>query len=203
MEKRKITRALISVSDKDGLPELAQALHRHEIAMLSTGGTAGAIRDIAKCPVTEVSTFTGSPEVMDGRVKTLDPAVFGGILCRRDKHEDWHALGWLHSYLIDLVVVNLYPFAKKLADGADHDTLIENIDIGGPSMVRAAAKNYKDVVVITSPSQYQQLITMLDSFDGQTDLEFRVQCFAAAYQYTKEYEVAVATYARRYANGGV
>jgi phosphoribosylaminoimidazolecarboxamide formyltransferase/IMP cyclohydrolase len=193
MELRAITRSLVSVSDKANLGLLAGYLAEHDIEIVSTGGT---LRDIVGLgmPATSVSDFTGSPEVMDGRVKTLHPKVFGGVLFRRDKHPDWYALGQLGSKPIDLVVVNLYPFIEKLTvPGITHEELIENIDIGGPSLLRAAAKNYRDVVVITT-TDYHQLIDHLEAHGGQTTLAFREQCAAQVFALTAEYEQAIADY---------
>ena len=143
----KITRALLSVSDKTGLVELAQALARHGVELLSTGGTAAALR-AAGLAVIEVADHTGAPEMMDGRVKTLHPAIHGGLLALRDNPEHMR-----HGVPpIDLVVVNLYPFAATVAKGAERPEIIENIDIGGPSMIRSAAKNHAFVACLTDPT---------------------------------------------------
>jgi phosphoribosylaminoimidazolecarboxamide formyltransferase/IMP cyclohydrolase len=145
-----IKQALLSVSDKSGLVDFAKVLHGLGITLLSTGGTATRLRD-AGVPVTEVSDYTGFPEMLDVRVKTLHPRVHGGILARRDLPAHIDALTTHDIPAIDLVVVNLYPFEATVAKGADYDDCIENIDIGGPAMIRAAAKNHADVAVVAPP----------------------------------------------------
>ncbi|OUJ13882.1 bifunctional phosphoribosylaminoimidazolecarboxamide formyltransferase/IMP cyclohydrolase [Acetobacter okinawensis] len=186
-----IRRALISVSDKAGLLDLARALVAQGAEILSTGGSAKALRD-AGVPVTEVSDYTGFPEILDGRVKTLVPKIHGGILGRRDlpahvaqMHE--HGIG-----PIDLVAVNLYPFEKTVASGADAETCIENIDIGGPALIRAAAKNHAHVVVLTDPAQYEGLIDALGN--GGTTLDTRRFYAGAAYARTAAYDAAIAAW---------
>ena len=155
-----INLALLSVSDKTGLVEFAQALHKRGIAILSTGGTASALEK-AGVPVTQVSAHTGFPEIMDGRVKTLHPKIHGGLLGRRGVDEEvmrQHGIG-----AIDLVVVNLYPFAATIAKpDCTYEDAIENIDIGGPAMVRAAAKNHDRVAIVVSPSDYGAVLEELD-----------------------------------------
>jgi phosphoribosylaminoimidazolecarboxamide formyltransferase/IMP cyclohydrolase len=193
-DKREIKRALISVSDKSGLSELAAGLHDRGIEILSTGGTLKAIRD-GGIHAIGVSTFTGSPEVMDGRVKTLHPKIHGGILHRRDVAQDVEDLAALESKPIDLVVVNLYPFEKTVARAdASRGEIIENIDIGGPSMVRSAAKNHDSVVVITHPADYSELMAQLEENNGSTTLSFRVRCAAKAFATTARYDKAIASY---------
>lgn len=186
-----IRRALISVSDKAGLLDLARALVAQGAEILSTGGSAKALRD-AGVPVTEVSDYTGFPEILDGRVKTLVPKIHGGILGRRDlpAHVEQmkdHGIG-----PIDLVAVNLYPFEKTVASGADAETCIENIDIGGPALIRAAAKNHAHVVVLTDPAQYEGLIDALG--DGGTTLDMRRFYAGAAYARTAAYDAAIAAW---------
>ncbi|MCP1241550.1 bifunctional phosphoribosylaminoimidazolecarboxamide formyltransferase/IMP cyclohydrolase [Acetobacter lambici] len=186
-----IRRALISVSDKAGLLDLARALVAQGAEILSTGGSAKALRD-ASVPVTEVSDYTGFPEILDGRVKTLMPKIHGGILGRRDlpahvAQMKEHGIG-----PIDLVAVNLYPFEKTVASGADAETCIENIDIGGPALIRAAAKNHAHVVVLTDPAQYEGLIDALG--DGGTTLETRRFYAGAAYARTAAYDAAIAAW---------
>lgn len=186
-----IRRALISVSDKAGLLDLARALVAQGAEILSTGGSAKALRD-AGVPVTEVSDYTGFPEILDGRVKTLVPKIHGGILGRRDlpahvEQMKEHGIG-----PIDLVVVNLYPFEKTVASGADAETCIENIDIGGPALIRAAAKNHAHVVVLTDPAQYEGLIDALG--DGGTTLDMRRFYAGAAYARTAAYDAAIAAW---------
>ena len=186
-----IRRALISVSDKTGLLDLARALVAQGAEILSTGGSAKTLRD-ANVPVTEVSDYTGFPEILDGRVKTLVPKIHGGILGRRDlpahvAQMEEHGIG-----PIDLVAVNLYPFEKTVASGADAETCIENIDIGGPALIRAAAKNHAHVVVLTDPAQYEGLIDALG--DGGTTLDMRRFYAGAAYARTAAYDAAIAAW---------
>ena len=157
MTTMKIKRALLSVSDKAGLSELGAALARHGVELVSTGGTAKALRD-AGLAVMDISDLTGFPEMMDGRVKTLHPKVHGGLLAVRDNPDHVASMTEHEIGAIDLVVVNLYPFAQTVAKGADRDEIIENIDIGGPSMVRSAAKNHASVAIVTDPADYAELI---------------------------------------------
>jgi len=162
-------RALISVWHKEGVEELSSALSSMGWQILSTGGTARKLRS-AGIPVIDVSEATGHPEVFDGRVKTLHPAVHGGILARRDRLDDMKTLNELGYGPIDLVCVNLYPFVETAARDppATNTELIEMIDIGGPTMVRSAAKNHKDVIVLTSPSQYEEVVVKLSEAGGGT-----------------------------------
>ena len=150
---RPITRALISVSDKSGLVDFARALVEHGVELVSTGGTRKALAD-AGLSVIDVSEVTGFPEMMDGRVKTLHPKVHGGLLAIRDNREHAAAMAAHGIRPIDLVVVNLYPFEETVAKGAGYDDCIENIDIGGPAMIRAAAKNHRDVAVVVDTADY-------------------------------------------------
>ncbi len=186
-----IRRALISVSDKAGLAEFARALAGHGIEILSTGGSAMTLRD-ADVAVTEVSDHTGFPEIMDGRVKTLHPKVHGGILARRDEDSHRAAMAAHDIAPIDLVVVNLYPFEATLAAGADFATCVENIDIGGPAMVRAAAKNHDFVTVVTDPLDYAAVTAELSTHAGATSLALRRRLAAAAYAHTAAYDAAIA-----------
>ena len=186
----KISRALLSVSDKTGLTELGQALTRHGVELVSTGGTAKALRD-AGLHVRDVSDLTGFPEIMDGRVKTLHPKVHGGLLGVRDNPEHAAAMEEHGIGAIDLVVVNLYPFAQTVARGAGRDEIIENIDIGGPSMVRSAAKNHAHVAIVTDPADYAELIQALDSNDGMTSLDFRKRLAAKAFSATAAYDAMI------------
>ena len=159
----KVARALLSVSDKTGLVEFARGLSALGVALLSTGGTAKALAD-AGLPVTDVGTYTGFPEMLDGRVKTLHPKVHGGILARRDIPAHVASLAAHGIPTIDLVVVNLYPFRETVArPGCTLEDAIENIDIGGPGMVRSAAKNWKDVAVLTDATQYAGVLAELKS----------------------------------------
>ena len=186
-----VTRALLSVSDKSGILDLARALDRHGVELVSTGGTAKAIRD-AGLPVRDISDLTGFPEMMDGRVKTLHPVVHGGLLAVRDNPEHVASMTEHGIGAIDLVVVNLYPFAQTVAKGADRDEIIENIDIGGPSMVRSAAKNHSHVAIVTDPADYAALVEELDANAGATSLETRRRFAAKAYAATAAYDSAIA-----------
>ncbi|MFM5950483.1 MAG: bifunctional phosphoribosylaminoimidazolecarboxamide formyltransferase/IMP cyclohydrolase, partial [Novosphingobium sp.] len=160
-----IRRALLSVSDKAGLVELGQALSARGVELVSTGGTAKALRD-AGLTVMDISELTGFPEMMDGRVKTLHPKVHGGLLAVRDNPEHAAAMAEHAIGAIDLVVVNLYPFVQTVMKGADRDEIIENIDIGGPSMVRSAAKNHAYVTILTDPADYAAFLGELEANDG-------------------------------------
>ena len=185
-----VRRALISVSDKTGLIDLAEALHGRAVEILSTGGTARAIRE-AGIPVTDVSEVTGFPEMMDGRVKTLHPMVHGGLLALRNDEAHVAAMKEHGIGAIDLLVVNLYPFEATVAEGADYDTCIENIDIGGPAMIRAAAKNHAFVTVVTDVEDYPALLAQMEQNHGQTTLAFRQRLAQAAYARTGAYDAAV------------
>ncbi|HEY9554971.1 bifunctional phosphoribosylaminoimidazolecarboxamide formyltransferase/IMP cyclohydrolase [Allosphingosinicella sp.] len=193
MSDVKITRALLSVSDKSGLVELGQALARHGVELVSTGGTAKALRD-AGFDVRDISDLTGFPEMMDGRVKTLHPKVHGGLLAVRDNPEHVAAMRAHDIGAIDLVVVNLYPFAQTVAKGAGRDEIIENIDIGGPSMVRSAAKNHAHVAIVTDPADYAELIDALDENGGMTSLELRKRLAAKAFSATAAYDSMISSW---------
>jgi len=183
-------RALLSVSDKTGIVDLATALSRHGVELVSTGGTAATLRD-AGLTVRDISDLTGFPEMMDGRVKTLHPIVHGGLLAVRDNPEHVASMQEHGIGAIDIVVVNLYPFEATVAKGADRDTIIENIDIGGPSMVRSAAKNHDAVTIVTDPADYATLIEELDA-NGGTSLATRRRFAAKAYAATAAYDSAIA-----------
>ena len=188
-------RALLSVWDKSGIETLGQALAGMGWELLSTGGTARSLRE-AGLEVTEVSEATGHPEVFDGRVKTLHPAVHGGILARREREDDMSALGELGYLPIDLVCVNLYPFEAVAARDppAPIDELIEMIDIGGPTMIRSAAKNHQDVLVLTHSDQYPDVLDSIAAADGSpsgVSREAREGLALAAYQRTAAYDAAV------------
>jgi phosphoribosylaminoimidazolecarboxamide formyltransferase / IMP cyclohydrolase len=187
----KITRALLSVSDKTGLIELSKALAARGVHLLSTGGTATALK-AAGLAVTDVSEHTGFPEMMDGRLKTLHPKVHGGLLARRDTAEHMASASRHGIGMIDLLVVNLYPFEATVAKGADEATCIENIDIGGPAMIRAAAKNHGAVTVIVDPADYAALLDEMEN--GGTTLAFRQQMAAKAYARTAAYDTAISTW---------
>ena len=182
-----IRRALLSVSDKAGLVELGQALAARGVELVSTGGTAKALRD-AGLTVKDISELTGFPEMMDGRVKTLHPKVHGGLLAVRDNPEHAKAMAEHAIGAIDLVVVNLYPFEATLAKGAGRDEIIENIDIGGPSMVRSAAKNHAYVTIVTDPADYAGLLAELEATGGATTYDFRRLMAARAYSATAAYD---------------
>jgi len=185
-------RALISVSDKSGLIEFARGLQTRGFELVSTGGTAKALQQ-AGLPVTGISEVTGFPEMMDGRVKTLHPLVHGGILARRNQPEDLEAASAHGITLIDLVVVNLYPFVKTAADrSTPFEHLVEQIDIGGPSMVRAAAKNFLDVLIVVEPSDYAGVLAELDRAGGPTKA-FRFELARKAFAHTGSYDTAIAS----------
>ncbi|MCW5623614.1 MAG: bifunctional phosphoribosylaminoimidazolecarboxamide formyltransferase/IMP cyclohydrolase [Burkholderiales bacterium] len=186
--------ALISVSDKTGIVELARALVRVGFKILSTGGTAKLLADSA-IAVTEVASHTGFPEMLDGRVKTLHPRVHGGILARRDLPEHREALAREDIPPIDLVVVNLYPFSQTVArTDCTLDEAIENIDIGGPTMVRAAAKNYAHVAIVTDPADYPAVIAELDATGGAVSVEARFGLAKKAFSHTAQYDGAISSY---------
>ncbi|MCL6683797.1 bifunctional phosphoribosylaminoimidazolecarboxamide formyltransferase/IMP cyclohydrolase [Sphingomonas alba] len=187
-----VRRALISLSDKSGLEELAAGLARHNVEIVSTGGTAAKLRD-SGLDVREISEVTGFPEMMDGRVKTLHPKVHGGLLAVRGNAEHEASMAQHDIGAIDLVVVNLYPFLNTVMSGADRDTIIENIDIGGPSMVRSAAKNHASVAILTDPADYSAVLAELDE-KGGTTLELRKRLAAKAYALTAAYDSAIASW---------
>ncbi len=185
-----IGRALISVSDKSGLLDLARALAAQGVELISTGGTAGMLRT-AGLPVRDVAEVTGFPEMMGGRVKTLHPAVHGALLALRDDDEHLVAMAAHGIEPVDLLISNLYPFEETVAKGADFATCIENIDIGGPAMIRSAAKNHRSVAVVTDPAQYAGLLDQLRANDGATTHGFRQQLALAAFSKTAGYDAAV------------
>ena len=193
-ELRKIKRALLSVSDKAGLVEFAKVLAGFGVGLISTGGTAKALRD-GGLMVTDVSYVTGFPEMMDGRVKTLHPKIHGAFLALRDNADHVASMNEHSIEPIDLVVVNLYPFEETIAkDGVSLEEAVENIDIGGPAMIRSAAKNWRDVAVVTDVSAYAQVIDEINANDGSLSLETRARLAAAAYTRTAEYDTAIASY---------
>src|SRR5690348_5904821 len=185
-----VRRALISLSDKSGLDMLAAGLGRHGVEIVSTGGTAAKLRETG-AQVRDISDLTGFPEMMDGRVKTLHPKVHGGLLGVRDNPEHAAAMEQHGIAPIDLVVVNLYPFLNTVMSGADRDTIIENIDIGGPSMVRSAAKNHAHVAIVTDPADYESLLAELDANGGSTTLDLRKKLAAKAYALTAAYDSTI------------
>ncbi|MEM9395234.1 MAG: bifunctional phosphoribosylaminoimidazolecarboxamide formyltransferase/IMP cyclohydrolase [Pseudomonadota bacterium] len=186
-------RALISVSDKTGLVDFGKALAARSVELISTGGTAKALRD-AGLEVRDVSELTEFPEMMDGRVKTLHPKVHGGLLALRDNVAHVSAMNRHGIEPIDLLVVNLYPFEETAAQGADYATCIENIDIGGPAMIRAASKNHGFVSVVTDIADYDALLAELDAHDGATSYPFRQQLALTAYARTAAYDAAVSSW---------
>ncbi|WP_282095234.1 bifunctional phosphoribosylaminoimidazolecarboxamide formyltransferase/IMP cyclohydrolase [Epibacterium ulvae] len=188
-----VRRALLSVSDKTGLIELGKALAARGVELLSTGGSAKALRD-AGLTVKDVADVTGFPEMMDGRVKTLHPKVHGGLLALRDNEDHVAALNEHGIGEIDLLVVNLYPFEAALERGADYAEMIENIDIGGPAMIRASAKNHGFVTTVVDVEDYDALLAELDANDGQTSYAFRQKLAQIAYARTGAYDAAVSTW---------
>jgi phosphoribosylaminoimidazolecarboxamide formyltransferase/IMP cyclohydrolase len=198
---RRVTRALLSVSDKSGLIEFAQALAGHGIELVSTGGTAKAIA-AAGLKVTDVSELTGFPEMMDGRVKTLHPKVHGGLLAIRDNAEHARSMKDHGIAPIDLLVVNLYPFEATVENGAGFADCIENIDIGGPAMIRAAAKNHDDVAVVVESQDYQAVLDELSSNSGATTLTLRRHLAAKAYARTAAYDAAISNWFAAQLNTG-
>ncbi len=193
---RRVTRALLSVSDKTGLIEFARALAGHGVELVSTGGTAKAIA-AAGLKVRDVSDLTGFPEMMDGRVKTLHPKVHGGLLAIRDNKEHAEAMKAHGIAPIDLLVVNLYPFEATVDKGAGFEECIENIDIGGPAMIRAAAKNHDDVAVVVEAADYQAVLDELAANKGATTLELRRRLAAKAYARTAAYDAAISNWFAR------
>ena len=188
----KPVRALVSVSDKRGIVEFAKGLAELGVEIVSTGGTAKLLKE-AGIPVREISDLTGFPEIMEGRVKTLHPKVHGAILADRSKDEHLRAMKELEIEPIDLVVVNLYPFKETVAKGADLNEIIENIDIGGPTMVRAAAKNFKHVAIVTDPEAYDKVLKELRE-RGQLSLKTRFYLAKKAFNLTAHYDALIADY---------
>jgi len=189
----KIKRALISVTDKTGIAEFAKALYEMGVEIISTGGTARVIRE-AGIPVIDVSEVTGFPEMLDGRVKTLHPKIHGGILAIRTNPTHMEQLSQHEIKPIDLVVVNLYAFEKTVAQGASLAEAIENIDIGGPTLLRAAAKNFKDVTVVVDPADYDKVLEEMRKNEGQTSLATRFVLARKVFETTSRYDTAIAEY---------
>ncbi|MGA1824875.1 MAG: hypothetical protein ACMUIP_09435 [bacterium] len=187
-------RALISVSNKEGIVEFAQGLKRHGIEILSTGGTARLLKEKGVA-VSDVSSYTGHPEMLDGRVKTLHPKIHAGLLARRDKPEHMEQLKKYNYPIIDMVVVNLYPFEQTIArDGSTFEDAIENIDIGGPTMLRSAAKNFEYIVVVVSPDDYSVILEKMDRQDGYIDRETRFSLMKKVFEHTAHYDRAIRQY---------
>lgn len=189
----KIKSALISVFHKDGLDEIVKKLAQHGVELYSTGGTLEYIEKQG-IEVSSVESITDYPSILGGRVKTLHPKIFGGILARRENEDDKKQLGEYKIPTFDLVIVDLYPFEETVASGADHQSIIEKIDIGGISLIRAAAKNYKDVVVISSSSQYGKLLTLIESQECSTNLKQRHRFAAEAFMVSSGYDSAIYNY---------
>ncbi|MBF0457500.1 MAG: IMP cyclohydrolase [Nitrospirae bacterium] len=190
----KIENAVISVSDKSGVVEFSIKLQEMGVKIFSTGGTAKSLRE-AGVSVTEISEYTGFPEMLDGRVKTLHPKVHGGILARRDNPADMSVIAAHGIKTIDLVVVNLYPFEKTVAKpGVTFDEAIENIDIGGPTMLRAAAKNFKDVAPVIDPVDYDKVIEEMRASGGGLSYGFRMGLALKVFYIISGYDAAIAKY---------
>ena len=191
---KKIERAIVSVTDKTGVVEFAKSLSRFDIQILSTGGTAKALRD-GGITVMDISEYTGFPEILDGRVKTLLPKVHGGLLGMRDNPEHVKMMKEHGIENIDLLVVNLYQFEKTVAkEGVTLEEAIENIDIGGPAMLRSSAKNFKDVTVIVDPSDYDEVIKEMEELGGETSLKTRFRLAKKVFQLTNSYDGAISHY---------
>ena len=196
---KKIKKALISVSDKKNLKNVLKILTKHKIELISSGGTYKEIKRL-KFKCLEISEYTGSPEILGGRVKTLHPKIHAGILCKRNDKSHKKDLINNNFDEIDLVIVNFYPFEKTLEETTNHLKIIENIDVGGPTMVRAAAKNYNDVTVITSFNQYDELIHEINTNKGSTSLEFREKMSLEAFSETAYYDALISNYFNKIRN---
>ncbi|OPX34065.1 MAG: IMP cyclohydrolase [Desulfobacteraceae bacterium 4484_190.2] len=190
----KIERAIISVTDKSGIVEFAKSLSVFGVQILSTGGTAKALRD-GGISVTDISDYTGFPEMMDGRVKTLHPKVHGGLLGLRDNPEHMEMMKAHGIKTIDMVVVNLYQFEKTVAkEGVTLEEAIENIDIGGPSMLRSSAKNFRYVTVIVDPADYEVVLREMETTGGETTLKTRFRLARKVFKLTHQYDGAISEY---------
>jgi phosphoribosylaminoimidazolecarboxamide formyltransferase/IMP cyclohydrolase len=190
----KIKRAIISVSNKTGIVEFAKELHSMGIEILSTGGTAKTLRD-SGLPVKDVSEHTGSPEMLDGRVKTLHPRIHGGLLSRRDNPKDMDEIKKYGIDTIDMVVVNLYPFEETISrPGVTLTEAIENIDIGGPAMLRSASKNFQDVAVIVDPADYEKIIKGMKNLKGDLAYKTRLELAKKVFGHTSRYDSVIADY---------
>ena len=196
---KKIKRALISVSNKKNLKKLLKVLTKHKVKLISSGGTYSEIKKL-RFNCLEVSEYTSSPEILGGRVKTLHPKIHAGILSKRNNKSHRADLKRNNFEEIDLVIVNFYPFEKTLEKTSNHIKIVENIDVGGPTMVRAAAKNYKDVTVITSSNQYDKLIDEMEKNEGSTSLDFRENLSQEAFSETAYYDAAIANYFNKIKN---
>lgn len=193
----KIKRAIISVSNKQGIVELGKELSLFGVEILSTGGTAKTLRD-SGIPVRDVSDYTGSPEMLDGRVKTLHPKIHGGLLSRRNNPRDMEEIKQHGIGTIDMVVVNLYPFEETIAKaGVSFAEAIENIDIGGPTMLRSASKNFMDVAVVVDPSDYTRLIDEMKKLQGDISYQTRLELATKVFKHTSHYDSVIADYLSR------
>jgi len=190
----KIKRAILSVSNKKGIVEFARAINSMGVEILSTGGTAKALRD-AGIPVKDVSEHTGFPEMLDGRVKTLHPKVHGGLLSRRDNPKDMEEIKKHGIDTIDMVVVNLYPFEETISRPVvSFAEAIENIDIGGPAMLRSASKNFQDVAVIVDPSDYEKIVEEIKNLKGDLSYMTRLELAKKVFRHTSKYDTIIADY---------
>jgi phosphoribosylaminoimidazolecarboxamide formyltransferase / IMP cyclohydrolase len=190
----KIQRAIISVSNKKGVVEFARELHAMGVEILSTGGTAKTLRD-GGIPVKDVSEHTGFPEMLDGRVKTLHPKIHGGLLSRRKNPKDMEEIGKHGIVPIDVVVVNLYPFEETISKpGVTFEDAIENIDIGGPTMIRSAAKNFQDVAVVVDPSDYATIIKEMKALDGELPYKRKLELAQKVFSHTSRYDMLITNY---------
>ncbi len=190
----RIKRALISVYDKKDIIDFAKELRLMNIEILSTGGTAKTLRE-AGIPVKEISEYTGFPEMLDGRVKTLHPKVHGGLLSRRDNPKDMEEIKKYGIETIDMVVVNLYPFEETISkQDVTLEEAIENIDIGGPAMLRSSSKNFQDVVVIIDPSDYQSVLKEMKSMNGDVSYKTRLELAKKVFRHTSRYDSIIADY---------
>lgn len=193
----KIRRAIISVSNKKGIVEFARRLSSMDIEILSTGGTAKILKE-AGLKVKEVSEYTGFPEMLDGRVKTLHPKIHGGILSRRSNPKDMGEINKYGIETIDMVVVNLYPFEETISrKDVSFEDAIENIDIGGPAMLRSASKNFQDVVVVVDPSDYEDILRELQDLNGDISYDTRLRLAQKVFSHTSRYDSLIADYLRK------
>lgn len=197
----KIKRAIISVSDKKGVVDFAKALHSSGVEIISTGGTAKTLRD-AGVPVKDVSDYTGFPEMLDGRLKTLHPKIHGGLLSRRDNPKDMEDLKEYGIGLVDMVVVNLYPFEETISKpDVTFAEAIENIDIGGPTMLRSASKNFQQVAVVTDYKDYDSIIEEMKDLNGDLSYKTRLELAKKVFRLTSRYDNAIADYLTKLAGG--
>ena len=192
-EKRKISRALVSVFHKDGLDEILKTLHAQGVELLSTGGTQAFIESLG-IPCTKVEDVTSYPSILGGRVKTLHPKVFGGILGCRENEGDQEQMARYEIPAIDLVIVDLYPFEETVKSGACEADIIEKIDIGGISLIRAGAKNFKDVIIVPSKAEYAPLLDLLRKKGGESDIEDRKWFAGQAFGVSSHYDTAIHAY---------